>query len=155
MTHNRLHVFTIFKCVYNVGVTIINYLFDVFNVRHLWRHYDVRYLCAYIKLKRYYSMNTAKNTGTSCSPLVWKSSANGQFPQIPGWFTRKSVETVISTSGNQKKFHHFAQWQRRLLLYNCVFYSEQVEIFQKNVSHISLSRFIILKFPLPHVFIWP
>ena len=142
-------VFTIL--VLPLLITYLTFLTsDIYDV-----NYDVRYLCAYIKLKRYYSMNTAKNTGTLCSPLVWKSSANGQFPQIPGWFTRKSVETVISTSGNQKKFHHFAQWQRRLLLYDCVFYSEQVEIFQKNVSHISLSRFIILKFPLPRVFIWP
>ena len=52
---------------------------DIYDV-----NYDVRYLCAYIKLKRCYSMNTAKNTGTLCSPPVWKSSANGQFPQIPG-----------------------------------------------------------------------
>ena len=29
VTHDRFHVFTIFKCNYNVGVTIIIYLFDV------------------------------------------------------------------------------------------------------------------------------
>ena len=29
MTHDPFHVFTIFKCDYNVGVTIIIYLFDV------------------------------------------------------------------------------------------------------------------------------
>ena len=48
MTHNRLHVFTIFKCVYNVGVTIINYLFDVFNVRYLWRQlWRQIFMCIY------------------------------------------------------------------------------------------------------------
>ena len=29
VTHDRFHVFTIFKCNYNVGVTIIIYLFDI------------------------------------------------------------------------------------------------------------------------------
>ena len=29
VTHVQFHVFTIFRCDYNVGVTIIIYLFDV------------------------------------------------------------------------------------------------------------------------------
>ena len=81
-------------------------------------------------MKRYFSVNTAKTTGTSTNPPVWKSSASGQFPQILRRLTRKSVETVhrrkTSTPKNQKIFRHFTRWKLRLLLFVCDFYSAQV-----------------------------
>ena len=51
----------------------------------------------------FFFMNTAKNNGTLPNPLVRKSSANGQLPQILEQFARKSAETIhrrkISTPG--------------------------------------------------------
>ena len=47
-------------------------------------------------MKRRFSVNTAKN------PLVWKSSANGQFLQILEQLTRKFVQIV----SNGKSPHH-------------------------------------------------
>ena len=47
-TKNLCEPPTIFKCDYNVGVTIINYLFNVFDVRYLWRQlWRQIFMCIY------------------------------------------------------------------------------------------------------------
>ena len=83
--------------------------------------------------------NDSKNIGNLPNFLCTKSSANGQFLQILGWFVRQSMETVcwwkISTPGNQRKFRHFTQWKLIFLLFTFVFYY---------MFHMTLLRFCYL-----------
>ena len=96
MRHEQFHVFTIFKCHYNVGVTIIIYLF----VKATMTSDIYARILSLIE-----TMFFLENSGTW--PAV-ENPASGQFPQLLRQYTQKSMETVdqikISTSSNDKKF---------------------------------------------------
>ena len=121
-------------------------------------------------MKRCFSVNTNQNTWTLTNPRVWKSSANGQLPQIFGQFTLKYLETVrqqknLHTRKSEEISAFYAVEATFSNIYVYLFFSARLNVSIKCVQYDSHMKIffvflnwkndIILKFPLLHILMWP
>lgn len=110
-----------------------------------------------------------QNTWTLTNPRVWKSSANGQLPQIFGQFTLKYLEAVRQQNLHTRKSEEisalYAVEATFSNIYEYLFFSARLNVSIKCVQYDSHMKIffvfpnwkndIILKFPLLHILMWP
>ena len=146
MIPNHFYIFTIFKCDYNVGITI-------------WRclsNYCIRYLCTYIKshldvFQNYIQSASAgilHNYTVSANPWnLWKLSDDRKPPHQEirrnsgKWCSGSSVFYYLLTTFIQLRFKFFKK----------IYFIYSLEIL---LSSQIAKNTIILKFPPPHVLIY-
>ena len=171
MTHEQFHVFTIFKCDYNVGITNIIVLFDVLTYFTCFTYFTyLTYLCAYISLvemmffckhcKKYWNFTQSsgveilRKRTVSADPWVIHPKICGNCPPTENLLTRK-LEEIPALYAVEATF---------VIIHLCLLFSAGFNFLIKYVSHdylkILLSSWIaknsiIFELPPAHVLIWP
>ena len=151
MKHDWFHLFTIFKCDYNVGVTIISYLFDVVEATmtsdvyvHILNLIERCFFCEHFK--KY--LNCISREPSAIHPKIFRNC-----PPTENLHSKKSEEIPVL----------YAVEATFAIIYMCLLISAGLNFSIKYVSCHSLeillsSRIsnsgIILKFPPLHLFVW-